>query len=81
MGDDLERKDKAERFTIIEPARVPPAPYRPNRPMMDLMGCGFALLLGLAAAFGNELRRNLLLGGWEFSPQTPILGYSAGYCH
>ena len=37
-------------------------------------GLQFRLLLGLGAAFGNELRRNLLLGGWEFSPQTPILG-------
>jgi polysaccharide chain length determinant protein (PEP-CTERM system associated) len=74
MGTDLERRQKAERFTILEPASVPLAPYRPNRRLMNLMGCGFALLLGLAAAFGNELRRNVLLGGWEFSPQTPILG-------
>ena len=74
MGTDLERRKKAERFTIIEPARVPTAPHRPNRRMMDAMGCGFVLLLGLAAAFANELRRNVLLGGWEFSPQTPILG-------
>ena len=42
--------------------------------MMNAMGFGFVLLLGLAAAFGNEIRRNVLLGGWEFSPQTPILG-------
>jgi uncharacterized protein involved in exopolysaccharide biosynthesis len=74
MATDLERRQKAERFTIVDPARTPGAPFKPNRQMLYLMGFGAALLLGIAAAFGNEMRKGVLLGEWEFPPNTVILG-------
>lgn len=74
MATDLERRQKAERFTIVDPARPPAAPFKPNRRMMYLMGCGLGLMLGFAAAFGNELRKNLLLGEWELPAEVVVLG-------
>lgn len=74
MATDLEKRQKAERFTIVDPAPVPLGPFKPNRKLMLLMGCGFGLLLGIALAFLNEMRRNVLLGEWEFPPNTVILG-------
>ncbi len=74
MATDLERRQKSERFTIIDPARIPKAPSKPKRPMLFAIGCGMGLLLGCSAAFGNELRRNVLLGHWEFPPNTVVLG-------
>jgi succinoglycan biosynthesis transport protein ExoP len=74
VGTNLERNQKSERFIILEAAQVPTTPRRPNRRTMRLVGCGLGLLLGLAVAFANELRRNVVLGPWEFSPQLPILG-------
>ena len=74
MGTDLERRQKSERFTVIEPARIPAAPIKPNRRLLNVMGCGLGLLFGLVIAFGNELRRNVLLGAWELPADTVVLG-------
>jgi polysaccharide biosynthesis transport protein len=45
----LEKEQKGERFTIIDPARLPEKPYRPNRPAIMLIG----LVLGLGAGLGS----------------------------
>lgn len=44
----LEREKKGERFTIIDPARLPEVPYKPNRPAIMLIG----LILGIGAGIG-----------------------------
>jgi polysaccharide chain length determinant protein (PEP-CTERM system associated) len=74
MATDMERRQKAERFTIIDPARVPEKPVKPNRPLLYAL-CSFGgLLLGIAAAMGRELRTNALLGEWELPKGVPVLG-------
>lgn len=74
MATDLERRQKSERFTVIDPARIPLRPFQPNRKMLMLLGSAVAMLLGLAVAFGNEFRRNVLLGEWELPPNAVVLG-------
>ena len=41
----LEKEQKGERFTLIDPARVPEKPYKPNRLAISLLG----LILGIGA--------------------------------
>jgi polysaccharide chain length determinant protein (PEP-CTERM system associated) len=74
MATEMERKQKAERFTLLDPARVPLKPIQPNRPMLSLAGCAAGLLLGAILALGVEWKGNTLLGEWELPSGTPILG-------
>ncbi len=45
----LEQGQMGERFTLIDPARLPEKPVRPNRPVILLIG----LFLGIAAGVGT----------------------------
>jgi succinoglycan biosynthesis transport protein ExoP len=38
MATDMERREKSERFTIVDPARVPARPFKPKREMLDIGG-------------------------------------------
>jgi polysaccharide biosynthesis transport protein len=73
MSTNLERGQKPERFTLIDPARVPGKPQRPKRPLLYAFGSLLSLTAGLAAGLGMELKQNSLLGEWELGPQIPIL--------
>ncbi len=44
----LEKEQKGERFTLIDPARLPEKPYKPNRLAIGLIG----IVLGLGAGVG-----------------------------
>ena len=44
----LEKDQKGERFTLIEPARLPETPYKPNRLAIMLIG----MVLGIGAGVG-----------------------------
>ena len=44
----LEKEQKGERFTLIEPARLPETPYKPNRLAIMLIG----IVLGIGAGVG-----------------------------
>jgi len=48
LSENMERKQKAEQFQVIDPANLPKKPVRPNRMRILLLG----LLGGLAAGFG-----------------------------
>jgi hypothetical protein len=74
MTTDMERRQKSERFTILDPARPPLGPLRPNRKMLRVAALGVGALIGLALAFALELRRGVLLGDWELPPNTTVLG-------
>ena len=47
----LEKGQKGERFTIIDPARLPEKPYKPNR--MAIMMIGFVLGIAAGVAFAS----------------------------
>jgi succinoglycan biosynthesis transport protein ExoP len=74
MATDMEHRQQAERFTIIDPARVPEKPSKPNRPLFGGIGAAIAIGLGLVIGFALEFRRNVLLGEWELPPDMVILG-------
>ncbi len=58
----LEKEQKGERFTLIEPPRLPEKPYKPNRLAIMLIGIvlGMGAGVGLAALreFSDDVVRN-----------------------
>jgi succinoglycan biosynthesis transport protein ExoP len=74
MATDMEKRQRAERFTILDPARTPERPAKPVRPLLYLAGVVSGVLLGLGAAFGREMKRNVVLGEWELPDGFPVLG-------
>jgi uncharacterized protein involved in exopolysaccharide biosynthesis len=50
MAENLERKQEGEQFNVLDPARIPQGPIKPDRNKILLMGCviGFGLGAGLA---------------------------------
>jgi uncharacterized protein involved in exopolysaccharide biosynthesis len=51
VAEQLERKSKGERFSIIEPPLVPEQPVKPNRPAIAFLG----MMLAMAGGFGYVL--------------------------
>ena len=74
MAAEMEKRQKAERFTVLDSARVPERPYKPDR--IRLAGLGSLLMLGLGvlAGVGPELKRNRVLGEWELPAGMVVLG-------
>lgn len=56
IGEQLERKSKGERFSVVEPPQLPEKPIKPNRPVIAILG----LALALAAALGYVFLRETL---------------------
>ncbi|MEY8688745.1 MAG: GNVR domain-containing protein [Leptothrix sp. (in: b-proteobacteria)] len=54
VAEQLERGRKAERFTLIEPPIYPEKPYKPNRPVIVMMGAVLALALAVVTALLAE---------------------------
>jgi polysaccharide chain length determinant protein (PEP-CTERM system associated) len=51
----LETEQKGERFTLIEPARLPEKPYKPNRLAILLIGLVLGIGLGSGIAYLREV--------------------------
>jgi uncharacterized protein involved in exopolysaccharide biosynthesis len=71
---DMETRQKSERFTMLEPARVPGKPFWPNRPLCAAIGAVASLLLAIAFAIGKAVHENVMLGEWELPEDVVILG-------
>jgi succinoglycan biosynthesis transport protein ExoP len=74
MANEMEHRQKAERFTIVNPARPPDEVYKPNRRLLAAGGCVLSLLFAVALVLGYEFKMNLILGEWELGEHAPILG-------
>jgi succinoglycan biosynthesis transport protein ExoP len=74
MASDMEHRQKAESFKVIDPARVPEKPFKPNRPVFIAIGCIAGLVLGIAAGLGKELKQGVVLGEWELPAHVQIIG-------
>ncbi len=55
MGQELEDRQQAERFEVLETALVPEMPISGSRKKLAMMGGAASLILGLAVAFALEL--------------------------
>ncbi len=51
LSENLEKRQKGERFTIIDPANLPDMPFKPNRTVIALMG----IIAGLGTGIGLVL--------------------------
>ena len=71
----LERRQKAEKFRILDPAKPPEKPFKPNRNILYTMTIVAALAFGIAAAVAKELKSAVLLGEWELPKGTTVLGF------
>jgi hypothetical protein len=71
---EMERRQKAERFVMLELARTPEKPIKPQRPLLYAGGSIFGLMAGLALALALELRKGVLMGEWEMPAGVVVLG-------
>jgi polysaccharide chain length determinant protein (PEP-CTERM system associated) len=54
MAENLERKQQGEQFKILDPARIPEKPFKPDRKKILLMGAFAGLAAGLGLAWLRE---------------------------
>ena len=54
MAENLERKQQSEQFMVLDPARCPERPFKPNLPNLLAMGAFFGLVIGLGLAWFRE---------------------------
>lgn len=74
MATEMERRQKAERFIVLDPAQVPEKPFKPKRPLLISLASVMGLALGAALALGREWNKGVLLGEWELPPGVKVLG-------
>jgi polysaccharide chain length determinant protein (PEP-CTERM system associated) len=54
MSENLERKQQGEQFKVLDPARIPERPFKPDRNRILLMGALIGLGLGLGLTWFRE---------------------------
>jgi polysaccharide chain length determinant protein (PEP-CTERM system associated) len=74
MATDMERRQKSERFTVLDPARVPEKPISPNRRLFAGLGSGGALVLSIGFWLFADIRKNKFMGEWELPEDVVVLG-------
>ncbi|HKW98505.1 MAG TPA: hypothetical protein VJN43_12285 [Bryobacteraceae bacterium] len=74
MATEMERREKAERFTLLDSARVPEIPFKPNRPVLAGLGVMLSLAAGIAMAVGKEFKKSCFLGEWELPEHVTAIG-------
>jgi polysaccharide biosynthesis transport protein len=67
LAEELEREQKAERFTLLEAATYPSAPTKPNIPAIMLLGLTFALGAGVGVAALSEYLDHRIHGPKELA--------------
>jgi polysaccharide chain length determinant protein (PEP-CTERM system associated) len=74
MATEMEKRQQAERFTVLDPARVPVRPVSAKRQQLYAIGILLGLAAGIGCALGREAKRNALLGEWELPEGITVLG-------
>lgn len=72
----LEKGQKGERFTLIDPPRLPEKPFKPNRQVIILFGVGLGLFAGAGWTFLRDYVDPSVRSGDRLSLDTgfPVLG-------
>ena len=68
----LEKEQKGERFTLIDPARLPEKPYKPNRKAILMIGFILGAAAGIAFASIREFLDNSIRSADALSMATNI---------
>jgi succinoglycan biosynthesis transport protein ExoP len=74
MATEMERRQKSERFTVLDPAQIPEKPVSPDRPLFAGLGSFAGLVLSLGFWLFCDIRKNQLLGEWELPDGAVVLG-------
>jgi polysaccharide chain length determinant protein (PEP-CTERM system associated) len=72
LSQTLEEEQKAEKFSILEPARVPLKPEKPNRIKILFIGFCFSIAAGLSLGFLIEFTDGTIHGYKELKKLTGI---------
>jgi uncharacterized protein involved in exopolysaccharide biosynthesis len=68
----LEKEQKGERFTLIDPARLPEKPYKPNRMAIMMIGLILGVAAGAAAVSVQEFTDHSIRGADELALETSL---------
>ena len=74
MSTEMERRQKSERFTVLDSAQIPEKPVSPNRPLFIGLGCAGALAFSIGFWLFSGIRKNKFLGEWELPEGVAVLG-------
>ena len=74
LASEMETRQKAEKFSVLDAARLPQRPVRPDRVLLLAVTVGAGLFASCLIGFGVELKSNVLLGEWELPPSVNLLG-------
>ena len=74
MATQMEKNQKSERFTVLDSARVPTKPIKPDRVLFGVGGWVLGLLVALTGGLVFEFHKNVVLGEWELPAGTVVLG-------
>lgn len=74
LAAEMEHRQKAEKFIVLDSAQPPETPSKPNRPLLMAVASIVGLALGIGLALAKEWNANVLLGEWELPPGVRILG-------
>lgn len=74
LASEMETRQKAEKFSVLDAARLPEKPVRPDRVLLLAVTVGAGLFASCLIGFGVELKSNVLLGEWELPPNVTLLG-------
>jgi polysaccharide biosynthesis transport protein len=72
MSQDLEARQKGERFVVLEPALPPDKPTEPNRPLINGVGFLAGILVGFLVAFALEFIDSTVKTQREVTEQLPV---------
>jgi polysaccharide biosynthesis transport protein len=72
MSSDMETRQKAERFVVLEPALPPEKPVLPNRPLINLLGFLGGLLVAVATTFVLEVMDTTVKTPLEVTEKLPV---------
>lgn len=78
LAADLEHRQKAERFVMLDPPRAPEKFKGPSRLTAFLLMALACVPLAVALSVARESRAGRVLGGWELDPALPVLARLPG---